>query len=95
MLLTGGLALDIPYGATGQRIVWKGEKSIRAAAKRSKYKEKKIKYACGQGKCGSCHTALKSGTVRYPGTQPAFPGLQAGYCLPCIAVPETSIELDA
>ncbi len=95
VLATGGAALDITYGATGQRIVWKGEKSIRAAAKANKYKEKKIKYACGQGKCGCCHTALKSGEVTYGEIKPTFGGLQEGYCLPCIAIPRTPIELDA
>ncbi|MBI2422468.1 MAG: 2Fe-2S iron-sulfur cluster binding domain-containing protein [Candidatus Hydrogenedentes bacterium] len=90
-----GVAHKVVYAHSGKELTWHGEASLRTLAKANKYKEKKIKYACGQGKCGSCHTALKSGTVCYPGTQPAFPGLQAGYCLPCIAVPETSIELDA
>lgn len=90
-----GQALSITYGASGKSITWKGEKSIRAAAKAAKYKEKKIKYACGQGKCGCCLTALKSGEVAYAGVQPAFSGLQEGFCLPCIATPRTAIELDA
>lgn len=90
-----GKALDIVYGASGKTISWKGEKSIRATAKAAKFKEKKVKYACGQGKCGCCLTALKSGEVEYLDTQPAFAGLQEGYCLPCIATPKTAIELDA
>ncbi len=90
-----GQALTISYGASGKTINWQGEKSIRAAAKTSRFKEKKIKYACGQGKCGCCHTALKSGEVAYIDVQPAFPGLQEGYCLPCIATPKSAIELDA
>lgn len=87
--------LRITYGATGHSIPWRGEKSIRAAARANKHREKKVQYACGQGKCGCCLTALKSGEVAYPGIQPAFGGLQEGYCLPCIAVPKTPIELDA
>lgn len=90
-----GEALTINYGASGKSVNWQGEKSIRAAAKANRFKEKKIKYACGQGKCGCCHTALKSGEVAYLDVQPAFPGLQEGYCLPCIATPKSSIELDA
>ncbi len=90
-----GQALDITYGASGKTISWNGEKSIRAAAKVAKFKEKKVKYACGQGKCGCCLTALKSGEVAYQSVQPAFSGLQEGYCLPCIATPKTAIELDA
>lgn len=93
--MPAGETLSITYAASGKTITWSGQKSIRAAAKAAKYKEKKIKYACGQGKCGCCHTALKSGEVIYPDTQPAFPGLQEGYCLPCIATPKTAIELDA
>lgn len=93
--LPSGQALTITYGASGKSVSWRGEKSIRAAAKSNKFKEKKIKYACGQGKCGCCHTALKSGEVAYSDIQPAFAGLQEGYCLPCIATPKTAIELDA
>jgi len=90
-----GQALNVTYGASGKTITWNGEKSIRAAAKAAKFKEKKVKYACGQGKCGCCLTALKSGEVTYQSVQPAFSGLQEGYCLPCIATPKTAIELDA
>lgn len=90
-----GQALSITYVASGKTLTWSGEKSIRAAAKAAKYKEKKVKYACGQGKCGCCLTALKSGEVAYTSVQPAFSGLQEGYCLPCIATPKTAIELDA
>jgi len=89
-----GQALAITYGASGKTISWRGEKSIREAAKANKFREKKIKYACGQGKCGCCLTALKSGEVMYGEVQPAFAGLQEGYCLPCIAIPRTAIELD-
>ncbi len=94
--LPSGQTLTITYGASGGKSVsWQGEKSIRAAAKANKFREKKVKYACGQGKCGCCHTALKSGEVAYNDVQPAFADLQDGYCLPCIATPKTSIELDA
>jgi ferredoxin-NADP reductase len=90
-----GQSLTVTYGQSGKSITWQGEKSIRATAKANKFKEKRIKYACGQGKCGCCHTALKRGEVHYPDVQPAFAGLQEGCCLPCIAVPKTEIELDA
>lgn len=48
---------------------------------------------CRAGQCGTCATAIKQGTVRYPeepGTQPL-----PGTCLTCMAIPKEGLVLDA
>jgi ferredoxin-NADP reductase len=52
-----------------------------------------LPFACGTGRCGTCATGLLKGEVSYPLT-PEFP-LGPGRCLPCVAVPESDLELDA
>lgn len=52
-----------------------------------------IGYGCRAGNCGTCKTAIKSGTVKYlkePGCE-----VEAGSCLTCICVPETQLALEA
>lgn len=52
-----------------------------------------IDSGCRAGNCGTCLVALKSGEVKYlhePGVT-----VEAGSCLPCIAVPKTALVLDA
>jgi len=48
---------------------------------------------CRGGNCGSCITAIKTGSVTYisePGSEP-----EAGSCLTCISVPKENLTLDA
>ncbi|MGI9417914.1 MAG: 2Fe-2S iron-sulfur cluster-binding protein [Geminicoccaceae bacterium] len=48
---------------------------------------------CRAGQCGTCATAIKQGSVRYPdepGTQPL-----PGTCLTCMAIPKEGLVLDA
>lgn len=52
-----------------------------------------IDSGCRAGNCGTCLTAIKSGEVSYlsePGSKP-----ETGSCLTCIAIPKTSLVLDA
>ena len=52
-----------------------------------------IDYGCRAGNCGTCLTAIRDGEVSYlsrPGTKP-----EAGSCLPCIAIPKTTVTLSA
>jgi hypothetical protein len=86
--------LEVRFDAENKMIAWSGEKSIFAMARKNNFNTKRIKYACRQGKCKSCLTAVKSGTVAYPHVQPEG-GVEDGYCLPCICVPATALELDA
>ena len=52
-----------------------------------------IDSGCRAGSCGSCVTAIRSGCVRYL-ESPEFE-CDAGSCLPCIAVPDGNLDLDA
>jgi len=52
-----------------------------------------IPAGCCAGNCGTCETAIRSGTVSYlkePGWKP-----QTGTCLVCVATPSADLELDA
>lgn len=49
-------------------------------------------FACAAGHCGTCSSRLLAGEVAYP-VEPQYP-FREGHCLPCIAVPKTSIEVD-
>jgi len=55
--------------------------------------EVKIDSGCLEGRCGTCETAVLSGNVKYQ-TDPAYP-FEEGSCLPCCAVPDGPVELDA
>ena len=52
-----------------------------------------IPAGCRAGSCGTCETALKSGSVKYL-SEPGWKA-QAGTCLVCVAAPGSDVELDA
>lgn len=52
-----------------------------------------IPSGCRSGSCGTCETAMISGTVRY--AQPPSFDIAEGRCLPCIAVPTSDLVLAA
>lgn len=52
-----------------------------------------IPSGCRSGSCGTCETAMISGTVRY--AQPPSFDVAEGRCLPCIAVPTSDLVLAA
>jgi hypothetical protein len=92
--VTAGQAFNVTFGATEKALTWSGEKNILSLTKKHKLNVKRIRYTCKQGKCGSCHTAIRAGAVAYPHAQPTFQ-VQDGYCLPCICVPASDLELEA
>jgi uncharacterized protein len=53
----------------------------------------RIDSGCRAGNCGTCETAIRSGEVRHP----IVTGFRSreGCCLPCVAVPQGSVVLDA
>lgn len=57
--------------------------------------EAPIPFACAAGRCGTCATRLASGRVRYPVEAAFEASLPPGWCLPCVAVPDGPITLDA
>ncbi len=52
-----------------------------------------IDSGCRAGSCGSCCTAILSGSVEYPAGQ--TPNCPKGHCLMCLARPQGPLELDA
>jgi ferredoxin len=52
-----------------------------------------IPFGCRAGNCGTCETAVRSGTVRY--LREAGWKAQAGSCLVCVTAPNSDVELDA
>jgi len=52
-----------------------------------------IPSGCRSGSCGTCETAIISGTVRY--AQPPSFDITEGRCLPCVAVPTSDLVLAA
>ena len=47
---------------------------------------------CRAGQCGTCMVAVSEGRVRHI-VEPGMP-LAGGFCLPCVAVPESKLALD-
>lgn len=89
-----GQQYDVTFALSEKVLTWTTEKSLCELQRAKRFKCKKIKYACKQGKCGSCMTVIKRGSVEYPGTQPSFSGLVKGSCLPCICTPSSDLELE-
>ena len=52
-----------------------------------------IESGCRSGSCGTCETAIASGKVRYTTGQDVQ--CSPGCCLPCIAIPDGPLELEA
>jgi uncharacterized protein len=91
----GGQEFKVDFAISDKSLAWTNEKSLYDLKRKKNFKCKKIKYSCKQGKCGSCMTAIKTGTVAYLGEQPTFPGLLEGSCLPCICTPSSDLQLEA
>lgn len=52
-----------------------------------------IESGCEQGNCGTCQTAVRSGSVVYI-DKPSFE-CEKGTCLPCVCQPQGPLEIDA
>ena len=83
--------IEVTFARSGKRATWDG--SLEALLYVAQKAGAPIPYACALGNCGTCTTRLISGEVEYP-HKPEFP-VRAGYCLPCIARPRTSVVLEA
>lgn len=82
-------AMEITFAKSGKTIKWDGSDSILEFAEAN---EIAMDSGCRAGNCGTCLTALKSGSVKYieePGAQP-----EDGSCLPCVSVPSSSLTLE-
>ena len=48
---------------------------------------------CSAGNCGTCLTAIRSGQIEH--VVPTGMDVEKGSCLACVAIPESSLEVDA
>lgn len=71
--------------------VWDG--SVTSLHALAKTKDIRIDYGCGNGSCGTCVVAVKSGEVTYK-SPPDF-AVEAGSCLTCVGCPKGDVVLDA
>lgn len=83
--------LAVQFKEAKRTLSWTGEDTnLLDFAERSSVA---IPSGCRSGSCGTCETAMISGTVRY--AQPPSFDIAEGRCLPCIAVPTSDLVLAA
>jgi uncharacterized protein len=84
-------AFDVQFRETGRTLTWDG-----ASASLLDFAESNgitIEAGCRSGSCGTCETRLVTGSVAYAAA-PEY-DVTAGFCLPCVAVPQSAVVLDA
>jgi ferredoxin-NADP reductase len=82
---------DVQFRQTGRTLPWDG-----ASATLLDFAESNgiaIPTGCRSGSCGTCETRLVEGRVAYA-TAPEY-DVTTGFCLPCVAVPQSAVVLDA
>lgn len=89
-LAAGTEAFSIQFARSGKTLPWTGGENLLEFAEANGVV---IDFGCRAGSCGTCLTAVKSGSVEYlrkPDTQP-----ESGSCLACMARPTSALVLDA
>ena len=82
---------DVSFQLSGKSVSWNAKDGTLLDLAESQGAV--IDTGCRAGSCGSCLTAILKGKVDYidePGCE-----VEAGSCLPCIAVPKTDLTLNA
>ncbi len=83
--------VEVQFARSGKSLVWNGQTgSLLELAESAGIA---IDSGCRAGNCGSCLTAIRSGSVEYL-NEPGAP-VEEGSCLPCIAIPRSGLVLDA
>jgi uncharacterized protein len=89
--LSSKASVEIQFRRSGRTLIWDGRDSnLLDFAERQGIA---VESGCRSGSCGSCETALVSGSVRYPVKPDYDPG--AGRCLLCVGVPGSNLVLNA
>ncbi|MZH03112.1 MAG: 2Fe-2S iron-sulfur cluster binding domain-containing protein [Nitrospinae bacterium] len=86
-----GAKLNVKFERSGKTLVW--EPNIASLLDFAEANGISIDSGCRAGNCGTCLTAIKSGSVELvgePGSEP-----ESGSCLTCISIPRGDISLDA
>lgn len=88
---TGVTGLDIQFRRSGRTLAWTGQDAnLLDFAERHGVA---VDSGCRSGSCGSCETAIVSGTVRYA-VKPDH-DVAPGRCLLCVGMPSSALVLDA
>lgn len=82
-------AIEVVFERSGKTLRWTGG-SLLDLAEANRIQ---IDSGCRGGSCGSCLTAIKSGSVEY--TQPHGMTPEQGSCLACVCVPRERLVVDA
>ena len=86
-----GASVEVEFARTGNTLIWDGSaSSLLEFAEASGIP---MESGCRAGNCGSCLTAIRSGSVEYL-NEPGAP-VEEGTCLTCIAIPKGNMVLDA
>jgi ferredoxin-NADP reductase len=84
-------AIDVQFRRAGRTLVWNGQDaSLLDFAERHGIA---VESGCRSGSCGSCETAVLSGSVRYA-VKPDH-AAAPGRCLLCVGTPGSALVLDA
>lgn len=84
-------SVQVKFARSGKTIAWNGE--YETLLDLAEAQQIQIDSGCRTGNCGTCLIAIKAGRVAHqtmPGSE-----VNEGTCLPCIAVPNENIVLDA
>ncbi|MEM7407899.1 MAG: 2Fe-2S iron-sulfur cluster-binding protein [Pseudomonadota bacterium] len=88
---SGANSIEVEFARSGNTLGWDG-----SAASLLEFAEASgipMESGCRAGNCGSCLTAIRSGTVEYL-HEPGAP-VEEGTCLTCISIPKGNLVLDA
>lgn len=87
----GASAFEVTFAKSAKTILW--DSKMNCLLDIAEENGIAIESGCRGGNCGSCITAIKTGSVTYisePGSEP-----ETGSCLTCISVPKGNLTLDA
>jgi uncharacterized protein len=85
------VAFDVQFRQSGRTLPWDGTSATLLEFAESN--DIVIPTGCRSGSCGTCETRLVDGSVTYA-TVPEY-DVTTGFCLPCVAVPQSAVVLDA
>ncbi|WP_198368974.1 2Fe-2S iron-sulfur cluster-binding protein [Roseomonas rosulenta] len=84
-------AVEVQFRRAGRTLVWDGrDSSLLDFAERHGVA---VQSGCRSGSCGSCETAVASGTVSHA-VKPDH-HVPPGHCLLCVGTPGSALVLDA
>ena len=86
-----GEPVQVEFARSGNTLVW--DNSATSLLDFAEASGISMDSGCRAGNCGSCITAIRSGSVEYL-SEPGAP-VEDGSCLTCISVPRGNLVLDA